>query len=617
MTSSLNLQGRLHRWLTGVGWRAFPFASAGDVITPLIDAREEGEELEDRFVEHVILPIQAAQKEVSGFDLLLAQRHTILLADRGEGKTACRLMAEREAAKQGHWTIDYPTAGAELKTAQDHASFIAKELERQAAESNLQPTRLSANPFRRLEELVRWVNQDAAKMTSGIPHVMVFVDDVDKNLRARLKTEVTPEALWGVLSTLFDTRLLTIKGLHQKFFLPSGLRDFLDRYLNPVNHTRKKHRSFDLLQIQWTKATLHDLIALRLRSVSTTAEQLQSIAEESDFTDLDLEIAEKTLSMARGSSAETPRRALKMVHAMVLHHVQWSQSDAIRLNRADLEDALREARHLGRELTSVPKSPLNTGKSLAVLVGVNQYEDESIPNLKAAVADVTALRVLLEGQYETVTLVTDDKLPTYEVVLNTLYHTASSAAKNDLLLFYFCGHGVFHDGKSYLLPRNARIGVGVHTYVPMEIVRMYMEQAQARAKVIVLDTCHAGLELENNRGLGMSPEFIRDVFEQAKGMVILSSCRRHEVSYEWVDKGHGVFTFFLMEALKGNADHEKKGYVTIRDVHRYVRWNVGQWAHGRNLAQTPTLEERVDGEIILLKIETARDNDFWDALNSV
>ena len=62
-----------------------------------------------------------------------------------------------------------------------------------------------------------------------------------------------------------------------------------------------------------------------------------------------------------------------------------------------------------------------------------------------------------------------------------------------------------------------------------------------------------------------------------------------------------VFTHYLLDALKGGADRDEKGFVTVQDASRHVTDRVKLWASQRNVSQTPTLQYTVAGDIVLVK----------------
>lgn len=242
-------------------------------------------------------------------------------------------------------------------------------------------------------------------------------------------------------------------------------------------------------------------------------------------------------------------------------------------------------------------------KAWAVLVGINHYVDPYIANLKVCVDDVTAIQQAIAGSYEAARLLTDVTAspPTRANILAELSTVAQAAEADDLLLFYFSGHGQAQDGESYLLARDTRLAALKHTAVAMSDVREIIEQSPAHAKVIVLDSCHSGASIGKAEPT-MSPAFIRRVFEEAEGMAVLASCKQGQQSWEWQAKRRSVFTYYLLEALSGHADLDGKGFVTVSDVSRHVTDGVKAWAVNAGVPQTPTLQYTVAGDIILLRL---------------
>jgi len=263
----------------------------------------------------------------------------------------------------------------------------------------------------------------------------------------------------------------------------------------------------------------------------------------------------------------------------------------------------------GDDAATGPIPLYGTGHHWAVLIGVNAYEDKAnYGQLYVCVKDVRAVREqLVSSGFDParVRCLTDDapELPTRDNILVALKAVADATDPDDLLLFYYSGHGDEDGGESYLVARNGRRLVLSDTAVRVSRVKEIMEQAPARAKVIVLDACHSGADIGGKGPRPMSEEFIRRVFEQAEGLAILASCKRGQLSYEWRENERSVFTHFLLEALEGQADRDEKGFVTVQDANRHVTNGVKLWASQRNLSQIPTLQYTVAGDIILVRYQ--------------
>lgn len=270
-------------------------------------------------------------------------------------------------------------------------------------------------------------------------------------------------------------------------------------------------------------------------------------------------------------------------------------------HEALLASGLLDAEDKARKSMKPAVPILNQGKTWAALVGINTYTDPYIANLSVCVDDVSAVHGLLSPDYAVARLLTDSSPagnPTRSQILGALSSMSQNAGEDDLLVFYFSGHGMAKDGESYLLPSDASLSALKHTAIAMRDVHELMEQSQARAKVLILDACHSGASL-GKAASTMTSAFMQRVFNNAEGMAVLASCKQGQLSWEWREERRSVFTYYLLQALEGQADLEKKGFVTISDVHRYLTDRIKIWAAARGIAQTPTLQYTVAGEIVL------------------
>ncbi len=81
-----------------------------------------------------------------------------------------------------------------------------------------------------------------------------------------------------------------------------------------------------------------------------------------------------------------------------------------------------------------------------------------------------------------------------------------------------------------------------------------------------------------------------------RGKVIITASAANEVSVEKDDLQHGVFTYYLLEALKGAADSDRDGAVTVDEAYRYVSEKVPR-ATGQE--QHPVKKGFIEGNLIL------------------
>ncbi|MCI0560247.1 MAG: caspase family protein, partial [Nitrososphaera sp.] len=239
----------------------------------------------------------------------------------------------------------------------------------------------------------------------------------------------------------------------------------------------------------------------------------------------------------------------------------------------------------------------------AFLVGVNQYVEPAFRPLNYCVNDVLALQKMLTGLEYTVVCLHDktDKehlLPTRDNIEAELEKLCQVAELDDLLLVHFACHGRLVNGKPVLITREVRATTTLaQKALPLAEVETRMRRSKARQLVLTLDACHVGVEV--GRDLP-DPEFIRNAYELAEGFALIAGSTAQQIAQEWEDKQQGVFTYYLLEGLSGQADRAGKGFVTVGDLKNHVldglrRWSVEQ---GR-LIQEPTARTEGLGDIIL------------------
>lgn len=255
----------------------------------------------------------------------------------------------------------------------------------------------------------------------------------------------------------------------------------------------------------------------------------------------------------------------------------------------------------------------NIENKWAVLIGINNYDDATIRTLDYCVSDIKLFcSVLIDeerGKFnpDKVKLLIQDDAdrsinPIRSNILSALNHLSRVATKNDSILIYFSGHGFEDKGKSYLLPSDASVDVLSETAISIEWINNIIEESEARVKVIIFDACHSGARLDKANIGPMKEVFYNAIFKEAEGKAVLSSSKINEVSYEWPEKKQSVFTYFLVEGMRGKADYDKDGIISITDINKYVTGNVKTWSFKKGVQQTPTLEYRVSGDIILSSV---------------
>lgn len=252
------------------------------------------------------------------------------------------------------------------------------------------------------------------------------------------------------------------------------------------------------------------------------------------------------------------------------------------------------------------------GRTVALIVGVNQYKNAAIPKLQFAVKDAEAIRDRFLAKIPTVqpvvTLLTDEAA-SRERIIAGVNEIIATAQKDDTVLIYFSLHGLADrtgrdDG--YLVAWDADIDNIQTTGVSVQDLQRRIGRIQARRVFVLLDACFSGTAVTSwaagARSFNVGPTtrsvLSNTVFDQIKsqrGRFVLSASRPSETAMEFAQLGSGLFTYFLIKGAEGEAAVRGNPFVTVGDLYSYVSMNVVRFARGLGQTQTPQMFGEFDG----------------------
>jgi hypothetical protein len=231
-------------------------------------------------------------------------------------------------------------------------------------------------------------------------------------------------------------------------------------------------------------------------------------------------------------------------------------------------------------------------KIWAVVVGVGRYS--SMPVLKYSDDDAYQYYAFLKSpeggalpDKQVKVLVDEDA--TRANILQTLRQVLLKADDNDVIMFYFSGHGL--DGS--FLPQDYD---GINNRLLHSEVKQIFEQSRAKHKVVVADACFSGSMLAMKQPFSMQQiqSFYRAFDDTKGGTALFMSSKSQEYSLEDQGLRSGIFSHYLIRGLKGEADVDGNRIVTMREVFDYVYKNVRSYTSN---AQTPTISGLFDWQM--------------------
>jgi uncharacterized caspase-like protein len=145
--------------------------------------------------------------------------------------------------------------------------------------------------------------------------------------------------------------------------------------------------------------------------------------------------------------------------------------------------------------------------------------------------------------------------------------------------------------------------------VPMDEVAGIFKRLASDRIIFLADTCYSGATggktvLAKNMGdrrlfaTGPNYEHFWERIAEGEGRVILTASRGNELAQESSTLKHGVFTYFVLEALRGAADRNQDGFITVREVYDYVSHEVPKHA-----SQHPMWKGETSGDVVIGRVK--------------
>lgn len=238
---------------------------------------------------------------------------------------------------------------------------------------------------------------------------------------------------------------------------------------------------------------------------------------------------------------------------------------------------------------NIPASGVTNSNTFAVIIGNENYSMVAkVPYAKNdAMVFAEYCRKTLGLPEKNVRTYGDATFGMMKNAIKDIQNIASAYNGNIKVIFYYAGHGIPNEQSkdAYLLPVDAD---GRETDICYPVNKLYQELGSMNVKnvIVLMDACFSGAQrgdgmLMSARGVALKPK----ASAPSGNMIVFSAATNDETAYPYMEKGHGMFTYFLLKKLR-----DSKGDCTLSELANYIQQNVSQQSVVINRKkQTPTV----------------------------
>ncbi len=245
---------------------------------------------------------------------------------------------------------------------------------------------------------------------------------------------------------------------------------------------------------------------------------------------------------------------------------------------------------------SLIKSKSNKNR-VALIIGIEKYEQTPAANFAN-----------LDAQYfyeyarkgfgipkSNIKLLVDEDANLVKSISSINKWLPSKIKKNKTeLIIFFAGHGLASNNgeELYILPQDSDPDLLSRTALSRTELFEQIITLSPKSVTMFMDTCYSGISRDEKMLLA-SARPIRIVANDQEGIpnnfTIFTASKLDQISSGLEEVKHGIFSYYLMKGLEGEADSNQDKKITNGELLAYMDENVSQKAAEQGREQNPSL----------------------------
>jgi tol-pal system protein YbgF len=233
--------------------------------------------------------------------------------------------------------------------------------------------------------------------------------------------------------------------------------------------------------------------------------------------------------------------------------------------------------------------------AVAIIIGISNYK--TLPKAEFANDDARvfydyAIRAL-GVKPGNIKLLIDQEAEDVEIIKAFKTWLPSRVKSTTDVYVFYSGHGLpTQDGQGlYLLPPRADRDFISRTSIQLQEINADLQAVKPKSVTIFMDACYSGQArtgetlVANARPVSLKAE--KKLFPDH--FTVITASQADQISSSSPDLKHGIFSYYLMKGMEGDADANKDGKITLGEMQTYLVENVGRQAGTMSRKQEPQL----------------------------
>jgi hypothetical protein len=236
-------------------------------------------------------------------------------------------------------------------------------------------------------------------------------------------------------------------------------------------------------------------------------------------------------------------------------------------------------------------------KDWGLIIGIENYDN--LPSVHYARKDAQIMKEyytkLLGVPEDNIIMLIDRGATKARIEGYLKQYLPRNVEKDTTLYVYYAGHGMPDTdmNEPYLVPYDGDTRFIHHTGYKLKEFYKDLDALDIGKSYVFLDSCFSGAASRTEKMLiaGARPALVhvKDSNINSRKVISLSASQTNQLSNAYPDAKHGLFTYYLLRALRGEADENDDQWVSIKEAYSYIKKHVVRVSRRMGTEQTPTI----------------------------